>query len=63
MSPEPDCSLPLMFHLECSHIFSYYYEYKKGTECIANAKKLAGIEVGHTGGYQIGCEMKDKMKE
>ncbi|XP_041468800.1 tetratricopeptide repeat protein 27-like [Lytechinus variegatus] len=49
MSPEPDFSIPLMFHLECSYIFTYYYEYKKGTEYIANAKKLAGIEVGLTG--------------
>ncbi|XP_030854836.1 tetratricopeptide repeat protein 27 [Strongylocentrotus purpuratus] len=64
MSPEPDCSLPLMFHLECSHIFSYYYEYKKGTECIAKAKKLAGIEVGHTGalGKRTKFQIDDKAQ-
>ena len=51
MSPENNAALPFTFHLECSHIYAFYYEYSKATESLAAAKKLAGLEIDMIGKF------------
>ncbi|XP_071507585.1 tetratricopeptide repeat protein 27-like [Diadema antillarum] len=49
MSSEETSALPIMLHLECCHIFAYYYEYKLATNSITSAQKLSGLEVALSG--------------
>ncbi|GFO04138.1 tetratricopeptide repeat protein 27, partial [Plakobranchus ocellatus] len=49
MTEDSNRDIQIMFHVEASHCFQYFYEYKKAAEQIETARKKAGISIELTG--------------
>ena len=45
MGSETHRDLCVTFHLECSHILQYYYDYQASKEHLQKAETIAGLKV------------------
>ena len=52
MCKERHPDLCMTFHLECSNILHYYYDYKASRDHLESAEKMAGMKVSLTGQYK-----------
>ena len=49
MAKEKCDDLGVIFHLECSHVCLFYYEYTSAREHLQTARKMTGLRVGFSG--------------